>query len=256
MGCSASASPPGDSLRQCGFQALRNGPSSCSCVAEEPSDLAAKLRAANLLPPRSKEQILVPTPGQSQKSTRAWRRFAQATLEKEGKPIANLCRFEQDDIATARLESERISVTELEESAYRAVMNFSHFYGIPLGSMDPTNCSQTKDDANIRRVVLSSAGLRGWAEANIGAPAYVMTLHAVGEDADGIAEIACFTIAGNSVAVRFASDSTVGEFRTQLANQLHVHASYLKLILPNAEMLTELDNDKQICLVLANSAAV
>lgn len=248
MGCAASASQPGDSLRRCGFQALHHDPSSCSCVAEN--------RAGNLLTPKSKEQILVPEPGQSQKSTRAWRRFAQATLEKEGKPIANLCRFEQGGVAKARLESEGISVTELEESAYRAVMNFSHFYGIPPGSMDLSNCSQTKDDANICRVVLSSAGLRGWAEANIGAPAYVMTLHAVGEDADGIAEIACFTIAGSSVTVRFASDSTVSEFRTQLANQLHVQASYVRLILPSAEMLTELDSDKQICLVLANSASV
>jgi hypothetical protein len=206
------------------------------------------LKAEHELSPRSNWQILVWRLRRNRRSTGEWRRLALTNLRQKKAKV---------EIAMARLYAEGISEIELEQSAYRAVMNFSHFYGIEPGSTDMLKCSNSKDDANIYRVVLSSAGLRGWAEAEVGAPTFVMTLHAVGEDADGNAEIACFNLGGNPVTVRFASDSTVRQFRAHLADKLQVNARSLRLTLPNADLLSESDDDTQVFhLVRAVSATV
>jgi hypothetical protein len=84
-----------------------------------------------------------------------------------------------------------------------------------------------------------------------------MQLHAVEEDADGNAEIACYTIGGNPLTVRFASDWTVAEFRSDLAERLHLHIGSIRLALPNATLLSESHEDMQIVhLVRAASARV
>jgi hypothetical protein len=142
-----------------------------------------------------------------------------------------------------RLKSDSITETELAQTAYRAVMNFSQFHGIQPGSTDPLKCLEDTETANICQVVTSSAGLRGWAECNL--PTVVVQLHAVGEDADGNAEIACFTIGGDPYIVRCASDWTVREFRSDLAEKLHVHVGSIRLTLPNAKLLSESHDDMQ-----------
>jgi hypothetical protein len=217
---------------------------SASTFAEQTDELQAE----HELSPRSGWQILVWRLRRNLRLTGEWQRLALTNLRQKEAKV---------EIAMQRLHAEGISESELEQSAYRAVMNFSHFYGIEPGSTNILKCSHSKDEANIYRIVLSSAGLRGWAEAEVGAPTFVMTLHAVGEDADGNAEIACFNLGGNPVTVRFASDSTVREFRTHLADKLQANARSIRLILPNADLLSESDDHTQIFhLVCAVSATV
>jgi hypothetical protein len=164
-------------------------------------------------------------------------------------------RVEQQQLRKAieRLKSDGISQDELEQTAYRAVMNFSHFRGMKPGSTDLLKCLGDTETANICQVVISCAGLRGWVEANL--PTVVMQLDAIREDADGNTEIACCTIGGNPNFVRCASDWTVREFRSDLAEKLHEQVGSIRLTLPNATLLSESHEDMQVFhLVRAASA--
>merc|ERR1719247_1623490 len=91
----------------------------------------------------------------------------------------------QLEMVKSRLLDERVLAAELEESASRAVENYAHFHNLKPGNTDITQCPCGTDGANICNVVLSSAGLRGWATAKVGLPEMIMTIHAAGKDASG-----------------------------------------------------------------------
>jgi len=167
-----------------------------------------------------------------------WQRLARKQLGEKQRQL---------DMVNGRLESEGVLAAELKKEAPRAVMNYAHFHSMDPGSTDITTCPYySTDGANICNVVLSSAGLGGWATAKVGLPEMIMTIHASAADASGRAEITCTSAAGRATIVEITSNTMVAAFHADLARKLHVRADLMRLILPNSRLLEEVDHGKYI----------
>lgn len=178
--------------------------------------------------------------GKPQDEESNWHRFARKQAGDKQRQI---------DMVNVRLESDGVLEAELERDAARAVENYAHFHSMVIGSVDIAKCPHRGDGANICNVVLSSAGLRGWATARVGLPELIMTI-----SSSGVNEIACTTAGGSAAIVEINSNTIVAGFHANLANKLYMRADLLRLVLPSSRLLEEEDHGKYILDVLAEDA--
>jgi len=171
-------------------------------------------------------------------ATNCWRRIVQAHLSRKMK----LTRMILD-----RLKADNMSYIEVSELASRAIRNYAHFRGLEIGSFELFSLFNRTTQATISDVVISSAGLRGWNAAEVGLAEVVMTIQPSEEAADGWIEVLCTSMGGCTTSVWMSVDATTAELHVSLAAELNVHAHLLRLVLPNARLLVELDMATLLC---------
>lgn len=133
-----------------------------------------------------------------------------------------------------RLKAEGVSETELGDLLPAAINNYAHFYG------------KRRSEVNLHKVVFTSAGLRGWASADLGYAEKVLTVHFTSEDSDGDTVIACTSPGGITSKLTVTRDTTVAMVRTSLADQFSIQSDLLQLVLPDSRLLTGSEADKPI----------
>lgn len=133
-----------------------------------------------------------------------------------------------------RLKAEGVSETELGDLLPAAINNYAHFYG------------KRRSEVNLHKVVFTSAGLRGWASADLGYAEKVLTVHFTSEDSDGDTVIACTSPGGITSKLTVTRDTTVAMVRASLADRFSIQSDLLQLVLPDSRLLTGSEADKPI----------
>lgn len=133
-----------------------------------------------------------------------------------------------------RLEAQGVSETELGDLFPAAINNYAHFYG------------KRRSEVNLHKVVFTSAGLRGWASADLGFAEKVLTVHFTAEDINGDTEIACTSPGGITTKLTITKDTTVGTVRTSLADRFDILPDLLQLVLPDSRLLMGSEDDTPI----------
>lgn len=111
-----------------------------------------------------------------------------------------------------------------------AIRNYAFFYKIK------------RSQVRISEVTLSSAGIEGWASANLGFADRVITLHFLGEEANHEeTEIECTSAGGSAIKIMIGPQTTVATLRSSLASELQAESDVLQLVLPDARLLTSAD---------------
>lgn len=140
-----------------------------------------------------------------------------------------------------RLVAEGVAASEVREMALMAVKNYAHFY------------QRSHRSVHICDILRSSAGLRGWAAADVGYVEKVVTLHISGQDADGSVEITCTSAGGSQSALQIAPTATVETFRIALSEKLKLQSDTLRLVMPDARLIDAVDDEMQLVPLLAES---
>lgn len=151
------------------------------------------------------------------------------------------------------LEDKGIPKPELWSLGPAALANYADFHGRTGGCAKSANileCCEWKNGTDIMDVVLSSAGIRGWAAVQF-APEKVVEVRAISQDGNGWVEISCGSLSGDVITtVLVGPKFTVGEVRDILASQLEFCEHLLHIVLPDARLLERSDEPKEFLLLL------
>lgn len=131
-----------------------------------------------------------------------------------------------------------IPVDERENLGPIAIANYAKFHVL------------NPDDVSLSDVVLSSAGLQGWAEADI--QEVVLTLSIV-EFMEGAVVVSCTDMSGKTVATLPVSpDQPLDGFRVAVAEHMHKHWWQLRLVCSDARMLDSGDPSQPLLDLILN----